>query len=157
MNTRTLVLAAIMIAGVSNSAFAAVAAGSDSADVKVTAEVLRNCKITETQDINFGSLDPANAVDVDAKGAVSLKCTKDVDYSLSADMGQNEADGARRMKAGATDAFLGYALKQDSFAGIGAGFSAPINVGLAATVAGNDYRDLPADSYADTLRFTVMP
>ena len=28
---------------------------------------------------------------------------------------------------------------------------------LAASVAGNDYRDLPADSYADTLRFTVTP
>jgi spore coat protein U-like protein len=119
--------------------------------------VLRNCKIIDTQDINFGSLDPANAVDVDADGAVILKCTKDVDYTLSADMGQNESGGARRMKAGATDDFLGYALAQDSFAGIGAGFSNPISVALAATVAGNDYRDLPADNYADTLRFTVLP
>jgi spore coat protein U-like protein len=152
MKVRTLVIAAMMIAGVTNSAFAA-----DSADVQVTAEVLRNCKIIETQDINFGSLDPANAVDVDAKGAVTLKCTKDVDYALSADMGQNEDGGARRMKAGATDSFLGYKLAQDSFAGVGAGFSSPINVGLAATVSGTDYRDLPADSYADTLRFTVMP
>jgi spore coat protein U-like protein len=152
MKVRTLAIVAMVLAGTTGSAFAA-----DKADVQVTAEVLRNCKIVDTQDINFGSLDPANAVDVAAKGAVTLKCTKDVDYALSADMGQNEESGARRMKAGSTDDYLGYALDKDSFAGIGAGFSSPINVGLAATVSGKDYRDLPADSYADTLRFTVMP
>jgi spore coat protein U-like protein len=156
MNIRTLIrtsaLAAALFAGYASTALAA-----DEADVQVTAAVINNCKIIDTQDINFGSLDPANAVDVNADGAVVLKCTKDVDYTLSADMGQNESNGARRMKAGASDDFLTYALGEDSFSGTGLGFSSPITVALAATVAGNDYRDLPADAYADTLRFTVTP
>jgi spore coat protein U-like protein len=149
---RTSVLATALLAGYASTALAA-----DEADVQVTAAVINNCKIIDTQDINFGSLDPANAIDVNADGAVVLKCTKGVDYSLSADMGQNESNGARRMKAGASEDFLNYALGEDSFAGTGQGFSTPISVALAATVAGNDYRDLPADAYSDTLRFTVTP
>ena len=153
MKLRYLVCASALSAAL----FAGQSFAADEADVQVTAAVINNCKIVDTQDINFGSLDPANAVDVNGDGAVVLKCTKSVDYALTADMGQNEANGARRMKAGGTDDYLTYALGQDSFAGTGLGFSSPITVALAATVAGNDYRDLPADAYADTLRFTVTP
>lgn len=149
---RTSALAAALFAGYASAALAA-----DEADVQVTATVINNCKFMDTKDINFGSLDPSNAVDVNADGAVVLKCTRDVDYTLSADMGQNESNGARRMKADGSDDYLTYALAQDSFSGTGLGFSNPISVALAATVAGNDYRDLPAAAYADTLRFTVTP
>lgn len=156
MNIRniSLAFASILVLG---TAGIGQASAADGADVRVTAAVLNNCKIIETQDINFGSLDPANATDVDGDGAVVLKCTKGVDYALSADMGRNENGGKRRMKADSSDSFLTYSLAQDAFAGVGEGFSNPITVALAASVAGNDYRDLPADAYADTLRFTVTP
>ncbi|MFD0726359.1 Csu type fimbrial protein [Lysobacter brunescens] len=153
MNIRKIAFASLFV----SIAVAGQAMAADGADVRVTAAVINNCKIIETQDINFGSLDPANATDVDAQGAVVLKCTKGVDYALSADMGRNEDGGKRRMKADGSNDFLAYALGQDSFAGTGQGFSNPITVALAASIAGNDYRDLPADAYADTLRFTVTP
>ncbi len=156
MNIRNNIIASLVLVGamgvVTGQAFAA-----DNADVQVTAAVINNCKIIDTQDIDFGSLDPANAIDVDGEGAVVLKCTKGVDYALSADMGRNEDGGERRMKAGSSNDFLAYALAQDSFSGTGQGFSNPITVALAASVSGSDYRDLPADAYADTLRFTVTP
>lgn len=156
MNIRHIAIASLFVFGAAGATIGQ-AFAADNADVQVTAAVLNNCKIIDTQDINFGSLDPANAIDVDGDGAVVLKCTKGVDYALSADMGRNEDAGQRRMKAGASDEFLTYTLAQDAFAGTGQGFSTPITVALAASVAGNDYRDLPADSYADTLRFTVTP
>lgn len=143
---------AIAAASLSGASMAA-----DQADVKVLAAVINNCKIIQTQDINFGQLDPAAATDASAQGAVILACTKKVNYSLTADQGQNANGSTRRMRGGANGDFLAYQLAADSFSGVGAGFGSPITVGLSASVAGSDYRDLSADSYADTLRFTVMP
>jgi len=137
---------------VSTASFAA-----DQADVQVLAAVINNCKIIQTQDINFGKLDPAQATDANAQGAVTLACTKKVNFVLAADLGQNADGSDRRMIGGVEGAYLGYALKADKFAGVGEGFSTPITVGLDASIAGSDYKDLPADAYADTLRFTVMP
>jgi len=148
-----LAVLALFAAGVSGSVFAA-----DGADVKVTASVVKNCKISATRDINFGALDPAQATNASAQGAVVFACTRGAEYKLTADNGQNfdQSASKRRMK-GDTDNFLPYAIAQDSFAGKGQGFSQPITVALAASIAGSDYRDLPAESYADTLRLTIEP
>lgn len=152
--TKLAVLAALAAsaATVSTASFAA-----DQADVQVLAAVINNCKIIKTQDINFGQLDPAQATDANAQGSVTLACTNKVNYVLAADLGQNASGTDRRMVGGAQGAFLDYALATDKFAGVGAGFSSPITVGLDASIAGSSYKDLPADAYADTLRFTVMP
>lgn len=145
-------ISAIAAASMSSTSFAA-----DQADVQVLAAVINNCKIISTQDINFGQLDPAAATDASAQGAVTLACTKNVNYLLAADQGQNSDGSSRRMRGGANGDLLAYQLAQDSFAGVGAGFSSPATIGLDASIAGSDYKDLPADAYADTLRFTVMP
>jgi spore coat protein U-like protein len=134
------------------------AMAAESAEIRVTATVINTCKITETQDISFGSLDPAAAGDATAEGFISFKCTKNADYTLSADNGANwdAKAGKRRMKGADTD-FLPYSLAQVAFTGKGAGFSTPIRVALRASLAGADYRDLPAAAYADTLRVTINP
>lgn len=142
---------ALIASAISFSAFA------DEADVKVTASVLANCQILKTNDINFGALDPAQATDQQAKGDVTFACTKNVDYTLSADKGQNfnSESGKRQMNEGSEN--LPYDLEKADFTGRAAGFSNPQRVDLNATVFGRDYRDLPALSYTDTLHLTLLP
>lgn len=153
MNLRNKVLLSAVLSSLTSVAFAA-----DQADVKVTAAVVKNCKITETRDINFGQLDPAVATDQAANGSVSFKCTKSADYTVTADTGANwDASASKRRMKGADKNFLPYALDQASFSGKGEGFSTPITVALNASLSGGDYKDLPADSYADTLRVTIAP
>lgn len=147
------VLLSAVLTTLATGAFAA-----DSADVKVTAAVINNCKITSTEDINFGQLDPAAATDQSAKGSVSFKCTKSADYTVTADNGANwDAKASKRQMKGAADNFLPYALAQATFTGKGSGFSTPIVVALNASLSGADYKDLAADSYADVLRVTIAP
>jgi spore coat protein U-like protein len=80
-----------------------------------------------------------------------------VDYRLSIDPGQgfDAAAGRRRMRAG--EAYLPYTLAAEAFSGIGTGFRIPIELPLAATLRGDDYRDLPADTYTDTIRVLLEP
>jgi spore coat protein U-like protein len=131
---------------------------ADETEVKVTAAVAENCKITSAEDINFGLLDPAQATDVKADGSVEFACTMGVDYSVSTNEGANfDASTKSRQMKGADSNFLPYALEQDSFTGKGKGFSNPISVSLAASLAGADYKDLPADDYRDTLVVSINP
>ena len=148
---RISILAGLVAAGFSGSVFAA-----DSEAVKVTASVSPNCLIQSHEDINFGALDPSKATDAKAAGSVTFACTKSVNYTLTADNGQYAEKDTRRMKGAAED-FLPYALVQDSFSGRGQGYSTPVTVALNATIAGSNYKDLPADSFADVLRINVLP
>jgi spore coat protein U-like protein len=147
-------IAVTLLSGlISVNAFAA-----DAKDVKVTARVIQNCKISSAKDINFGDLDPAAATDASASGSVTFACTKDIDYAVSASNGENfDADSASRRMQGADSDFLPYALEKDSFTGKGKGFSNPLGVTLTASLAGADYKDLPAASYKDTLVVTISP
>lgn len=134
------------------------AQAADQADVRVTASVINNCKIISTRDINFGALDPATANDRTANGSVNFVCTKNVDYALTADQGANfDAAAKRRQMKGGDRDFLPYALERESFSGKGAGFGNPLSVTLTASVAGADYKNLPAADYVDVLRVTLTP
>jgi spore coat protein U-like protein len=137
----------------------ALAAGtSESAEIRVTATVINTCKITATEDISFGQLDPAAAVDVTAEGAVSFKCTRNADYTVTADNGANwDGSAGKRQMKGAGKEAMPYTLAQSSFTGKGAGFSTPIRLALRASLSGSAYRDLPADAYTDTLRISINP
>ncbi len=130
---------------------------ADEADIQVTASVLNNCKIISAQDLNFGQLDPANAVNKTAEGTVTFACTKNADYTLSADNGQHYDSAASKRRMNNGDDYLPYALAQASFTGTGQGFSTPNSVDLNAQIQGADYRDLPAVSFADTLHLTLLP
>lgn len=151
MKTLSKLAIALVAATVSFSALA------DQADVKVSASVLGNCRIVETNDINFGALDPAQATDQTASGSIVFACTSQADYTMTADKGQHfdQATGKRQMNQGTQN--LPYALVKDSFTGQAQGFSTPMTLGLNATVFGSDYRDLPALSYNDVLRVTLLP
>jgi len=134
------------------------ARAGETVDVRVTASVLAVCKVLAATDLQFGALDPSQAVSSSASGQVSFACTRGVDYRLTADRGQHyDAAGARRRMKGRGDAYLAYALEADSFTGVGQGFRNPVSITLRARVSGEDYRDLPADSYADVLRLTLDP
>lgn len=153
MTVRLRTIAAVLLAGAVPAVQAA-----DSAEIRVTATVINTCKITATEDISFGSLDPAAATDLASEGSVTFKCTKNADYTLTADNGAHwDGQSARRRMKGAEANFLPYELAQASFNGKGAGFSTPIRVAIRASIAGSSYRDLPAGGYADTLRVTINP
>lgn len=153
MKIQTTIIVALLSGLIAVNSFAA-----DEKDVKVTAAVAENCKITSAEDINFGLLDPAEATDAKAQGSVNFACTRNVDYSVSANEGSNfDSSTKSRRMIGADKNFLPYALEQDSFSGKGKGFSNPVSVSLAASLAGADYKDLPADDYKDTLVVTINP
>ena len=130
----------------------------ESTEVRVTATVVGNCKILSTEDISFSDLDPGNATDRQSTGIVSFACTKGINYNLRADNGEHfdSAISKRRMK-GVADGYLPYKLDQQELSGLGQGFSRPVEFRMAASVLGGDYRDLPADNYADTIRIILEP
>ena len=147
-----------LLIGVVSVGLSAGVMAADEKDVKVTASVLQNCKVNSAQDIGFGTLDPAQALDTVATGQISFSCTKDVDYALTADNGTHY-DGAasKRQMKGDGQNFLPYGIAESSFAGKGMGFSNPVGIVLTASILGSDYRDLPADNYLDTLRVSINP
>lgn len=134
------------------------AAASDSADVRVTASVLSVCKIQSVRDVQFGTLDPSQAVNSSADGSVTLMCTRGGDYRLLIDKGQSYDSGSamRRMKS-ADGSYLPYALVRDSFSGTGTGFRTPITLPLSAKIRGSDYIDLPAVAFSDVIRLVLEP
>ena len=154
MKTASKLALAAIVASCSFSAFA-----EDQADVQVTASVIGTCRIINTNDINFGALDPSQASNQQAQGSVEFACTKDVNYTLTGNNGQNfnTTTGKRRMIGSGGALYLPYDLAQATFTGTGAGFSNPMTVSLDASLYGSDYRDSPALSYSDVLSFTLLP
>lgn len=130
----------------------------ETTEVQVRASVIANCKILGVQDINFGALDPGQAVNINAEGFVSFACTRGVDFRMSADRGENyeASSGVRRMK-GTTAEFLPYRIDKNVYSGVGSGFTHPTSFRVQASVNAADYQDLPADNYRDTLRITLEP
>lgn len=125
---------------------------SDTQGVQVSANVLPRCFIQSTEEIRFGALDPGQAANVSGQGAVTLACARGVDFRLVTDRGRNaDAAGSRRM--GASDgSMLPYALRAETTFGTGQGFAAPVRMAIEASIAGADYRDLPANTYTDVIR-----
>lgn len=153
---RTFSVIAVLIAAL--SAMPVSAPAGETVELRVTATVIGNCKILSVQDISFGSLDPGQALNTRAEGSLTFACTRGVDYRLTADRGENfDAAGNRRRMRASSGALLPYALESESVSGIGQGFSSPTSFVLAAAISGADYRDLPVDDYADTLRLTLEP
>jgi len=146
------ILLALLLA-CTNGAFA-----GDAVDVRVSASVLAVCKIQSVRDIQFGTLDPSQATNTFAEGAVAFMCTRGVDYRLVVDKGQNYDAGAalRRMKSG-DGSFLPYQLGAESFSGTGTGFRSAINIPLSASIRGSDYIDLPAVAFSDVIRLVLEP
>ena len=130
----------------------------ETTELRVTANVIANCKVLQVQDINFGSLDPGQAVGSTAEGLVSFACTRGVDYRMTVDRGENyDAERGSRRMSGTAGSYLPYYIENDRQSGSGSGFSTPLSFRVQATVRGEDYRDLPVAAYQDTLRITLEP
>lgn len=171
MNTVKLAIAAaVALFAVSGTSHA----GTDTANLGVSATVSNNCAISATAALAFGSYDPAVAhastgSDLDGTGTISVTCTSgaSVDITLgqggNADTGSTDAAPARRMTDGGTS-FLAYTLFQDSgrataWANDAAGAKGTIGTGAAEshTVYGRVAKgqNVPAGSYSDTVVATV--
>jgi spore coat protein U-like protein len=148
---------ALSVSGAAISLAPPVRAG-DAAYVQVTATVLAKCQIQSVRDLAFGTLDPSQPVDAQARGEVTFACTRGVEWHLTADMGLHfdPASGKRRMQ-GRGDSYLPYFLEGGAFTGSGLGFGDPLALPLVAHIAGPDYVNLAADDYSDTIRLTLEP
>ncbi len=123
------------------------------------AEVVGVCKILNAKDINFGTLNPQEAIDTFAEGGLSFACTKGMSYHLTIDQGQNHdpISNTRRLKLDAGQDFLVYTLNTTGLSGEGNGFNQALDIQMRATILGAHYKDLPAGAYQDTLRIVIEP
>jgi spore coat protein U-like protein len=145
-------------------------AGTNTADLDVSATVAANCSIA-TVPLAFGSYDPitANAVSsLDGTGTVTVTCTNGsvatvtLGQGVSPDAESSDAAPARRMTDGAN--YLAYTLYSDpsrtvvwgNTSGTGAsheGSGIATNLTVYGSVAGG--QNVPAGEYADTVVATV--
>lgn len=114
-----LLFTAIASALLAGSAFAGPSPQTGS--FQVTANVVASCRVTSTTDIAFGTYDPAdanNTTDLDANGAVAVRCVKGTVANVAIEQGANPAAGSScttplRQMAGGTER-LGYGIFQDA-------------------------------------------
>lgn len=150
------------------------------ANIQIQASVIKACKITGTQNINFGTYDPLGdheTTPLSATGQVSVRCLPGTQASIKLSQGDNPAPGssctspARQMANGS--ARLPYGLYQDSAATAVWGCDASSEVQYTASNAAiKSYpiygripagSSLPADildqleagTYSDTVEVTV--
>lgn len=140
---------------------AAAAAPGTTQDLTVTASVTSVCKFTGTvQTLNFGALDPSNAVAVnDKKADVTFKCTKGVSATVTQNNGSTPSGMQKRLKTtfNGTDYFIPYSIALSGDSVTGAGFGTNLTVTATGTIAADAYVDAPAGDYSDTVVLSVSP
>ncbi|HET20250.1 MAG TPA: hypothetical protein ENO16_06545 [Chromatiales bacterium] len=148
---KKLLIANLCVAGLLSSA----AWAGDTATVTVSATVVGTCQFNSNGTVGF-TLDPS--VGGNVTGTVSnpeFWCTKNASWTITDDLGLNEAGTQRNMKNAGTD-LIPYSFGYTS-TGTGEGKSTPITMNIAASVAEADYIDKPAGSYSDTVTLTIAP
>jgi spore coat protein U-like protein len=142
-------------------------AGSNTANLNVSASVVANCTIS-TLPIAFGAYDPVvtNATtNDDAAGSVIVACTKGTAATIGLGLGSNASGTTRRMKDATTD-YLSYELYQETgrITVWGTTGTALLSIGAAPSKAARTFtvygripsaQDVPAGSYSDTVQATV--
>lgn len=145
------------LVALSVAAFAGAAVAADSATLNVNANVQGNCKITGTEPVNFGTLDPANTDPVPGAGSVTFWCTKNTSYTLTFDNGANASGTQRRMKGPGAADFIPYTLTPAATTGSGQGKSTPIKVDVSGNVAPSAFADAAEGAYADAVTINITP
>lgn len=142
----------------------AIGYAADTGVVSVTAVVLSKsqCKFnSNTANLNFGNLDPANPVDKTITTSVTFRCGGSApiaSFSITDDDGLYEAgqDANRMRHILTTTEFLPYSLTLSPTSG-----TIPKNTDetltLTGTVRGADYQDALAGSFSDTVTLTIAP
>jgi len=170
-NARTLIVAGTSVLGL--GATSAILAGTQQANLPVSASVSANCAIS-TSAVAFGAYDPAVAnasADLDNQGSVTVTCTNGASTTITLSQGDNANTGStaavplRRMSDGAgSPHYLSYFLYQESGRTTVWGDTAPTGVAHTGTgtatvldvygrvTAG---QNVPTGNYADTVVATV--
>ncbi len=168
-NARMLTVASTTVLGL--GAASVIHAGTQTANLPVTATVAANCAIS-TAAVAFGAYDPAvanAATDLLGTGTVNVTCTTGASTTVtlgqggSANTGSSAAVPLRRMSDGGTN-FLSYFLYSENTRTNVWGDTAP--TGLAHTGTGSQValtvygkvpaaQNVPVASYGDTVVATV--
>ena len=140
----------------------ATAAGADTANLNVNANILGTCVIQSVQSVSFGDLQQGTtAPDKIAPGSITYWCTKGASYTVNLGLGNNPSGTTRRMQGQATTnsaEFLPYDLVSDSATtGNGKGPAAPETHNVTGTVRGTDYNLLSVGGFQDTVIVTITP
>jgi spore coat protein U-like protein len=151
MRTLSLALATLTL-------FAAFAGNAlaDTQDLVVSAQVVGTCRFDSASDIDFGTLDQTATTDETATGNLVFWCTKNANYALT-DEANPTIDGSFSGTLVGTNDSIPYDLTYTNFSGSGAGKTSPITSVVTATIINADYVDVEADTYSDTVTFTVTP
>lgn len=157
---------ALILGGLALGLAAPAFAQTATANLSVSATVVKNCSITTTA-VAFGNYDPVvtnAATDLDGTGTVVVTCTKGAGTRIDLGLGANASGSIRRM-AGGTD-FLTYELYQNSGRTTvwGSGAAAGQTIAVAPSKAPRTFtvygrvaagQDVSAISYGDTVVATI--
>jgi spore coat protein U domain-containing protein, fimbrial subunit CupE1/2/3/6 len=131
----------------------------DTNTLTVQASVVGTCmfQAPKTSTLDFGPLDPSNAVLVNGSAATQFWCTKGVNTDvITANLGANPSGPTRRM-AGPGGDFIPYSLALAPVAGANAGPGSPRTLNITGSVLAADYTGVSAGNYADTVTLTINP
>ncbi|MDA8156759.1 MAG: spore coat protein U domain-containing protein [Actinomycetota bacterium] len=134
-------------------------AGTKTSSVAVSASVPSGlCQfITTTAALNFGNLNPANPVNVNATASLTFLCFgRPVSYAVTHDGGLHNSGGQNRMINADLVHYLPYSVSLNPTTGT-ANFFTFQTVTVTGTVAGLDYQNAQSGNYSDTLTVTVTP
>lgn len=109
-------LVAVTVAGIAvwRPSTAAAQQGSSTANMQVSANVIRKCTI-QALPLDFGSYDPVQSnatAPLDGQSTLIVACTKGTSVNIGLDNGTNAQGATRRMTAGGTN-LLTYELYKD--------------------------------------------
>lgn len=147
-------LLAVAVMSMSGTATAASVNGA----VPVTAVIAGSCSInTAGASIDFGSLDPVLAPAVSATVVQpTITCTNAMNYTISDDTGLNEAVAdtppLRLVDTLTGLVFINYNINYTA-AKVGTGAADPMDI--TADILAGAYTGYAADTYTDTITFTV--
>jgi len=158
-----------LVCAVALPAVAGVAqAANDQANLGVSANVPRVCRVWATTTVDFGDYDPVFANEttaLDGQGNVEIRCTKGYVPTVGLDLGLNASGSTRRMSGSGSD-YLAYELYKDAsrsavWGDSGADLFTPPSSPGASGTSYNVYgrvaagQDVAEGAYDDTVVVTV--
>ena len=168
MQSKKMFRSALVLAVLGATAGLALAAGSKTTTVGVSASVESNCVVsTPSTGLNFGVYDPLASSDYTAATSFGIKCSKNAAYTvgLSAGNGPSATEATRTMANG-SEAAMSYAIYSDSgrttnwgatagaATGTGSGLNTENTVNVYGKIPKNQY-DVGVGNYADIVTATI--
>ena len=156
----------IVLAALGASAGLALAAGSKTTEIGVSASVASNCLVsTPSTGLGFGVYDPTSGTDNTASTSFKVKCSKNAIYTIGLSKGVGTSETARSM-ALSGELAMEYAIYSDSArttnwgvtagapSGTGSGLNTENEIMVYGTIGKKQY-NVGVGAYADTVIATV--